>query len=603
MAAPPLLFLQDIGLTISGAPLLDGVDLSVAAGERICLVGRNGSGKSTLLKIAAGLIEADHGKRFVQPGTILRYLAQDPDLSGFSTVQAYAESNLGPHGNAYQAQNFLHQLGLSGHENPSVLSGGERRRAAIARVLAAEPDILLLDEPTNHLDLPAIEWLETELARRRTALVLISHDRRFLHTLAKTTLWLDRGKMRRLDKGFSEFENWRDECLAQEEMEQHKLARQIVNEEHWLRHGVSARRKRNVKRVAQLQQLRADYRDARKATGLVKFEAHDGSFSSALIIEAKNISKSYNDTTLIQNFSTRIVRGDRLAIVGPNGAGKTTLINLLTGRSEADQGTIKRAENIELASLDQMLDVADHLTLKDYLASGREWIEINQNKKHVMSYMKDFLFTPEQARTPVMRLSGGEQRRLMLARALSLPSNVLVLDEPTNDLDLETLDLLEEMIADYKGTVLVVSHDRDFIDRIATTIFVSEGNGIWQHYAGGYSDMLRQKGETTNPIMPQPERKKTTSGIAAPTAPDLAKTKKKLSFKDQYALDNLPQQIEQLEATKAQLEARLNDPSLYERNPAEFAQLTQKIADLIEHITAAEHQWLELEILRDNIES
>lgn len=600
MAAPPLLFLQNIRLTISGAPLLDGVNVSVAAGDRICLVGRNGSGKSTLLKIAAGEMEADSGERFCQPGIVLSYLTQDPDLSGYDTVQAYAESDLGPHGNPYQAHYLLEQLGLSGSEDPAHLSGGERKRAAIARALAAEPDILLLDEPTNHLDLPAIEWLEAELSARRTALVLISHDRRFLQNLSKVTVWLDRGQTRQLDKGFGDFETWRDECLTQEEIERHKLARQIVNEEHWLRHGVSARRKRNVKRVDQLQTLRATFRDVRKAIGQVQFQATDGQLSSTLVIEAQNISKSFDTTPIISSFSTRIVRGDRLGIVGPNGAGKTTLINLLTGKIEPESGVIKRADNLELGSLDQIINVGPDITLKDYLTQGREWIEINNNKKHIMSYMKDFLFTPEQARTPVMRLSGGEQRRLMLAKALSLPSNLFVLDEPTNDLDLETLDLLEEMISDYKGTVLVVSHDRDFLDRIATSILVSEGNGIWQQYAGGYSDMIHQRGIAPTSQKRISEDKKTTPSLkssdAAPTS------KRKLSFKEKYALENLPDEIKKLESIKAQLETKLSDPLLYERDPDQFSRLTEKISAIIEQINTAEDQWLELELLRQEIE-
>ncbi len=598
--APPLLYLKDIRLTIGGKPLLDGASLTVSPGERLCLVGRNGSGKSTLLKIAAAELEADKGERFLQPGAVLRYLPQEPDLSGFKRVMDYVEAGLGP--DNYMAPYLLDQLGLTGEEDPAVMSGGEIRRAALARVLAAQPDILMLDEPTNHLDLPTIEWLEQELASMRSALVLISHDRRFLQSLSKATLWLDRGITQRLDKGFGDFEAWRDEILEKEELDRHKLARQINNEEHWIRHGVSGRRKRNVGRVARLAEMRSEFRDARKAMGSVKLEATEGKFAGALVIEAKNISKSFGDRTIIQDFSARIVRGDRLGIVGANGAGKTTLIRLITGAMEPDSGTVKLAQTLEVGSLDQILETKGDVTLQDFLASGREWIEINGQKKHVISYMKDFLFAPEQARTPISRLSGGERRRLMLARALSLPSSLLVLDEPTNDLDLETLDLLQEMISDYAGTVLVVSHDRDFLDRVATSILVSEGEGVWGQYAGGYSDMLIQRGAPigARKVEEVPEVKAADKQTTAPTPAQNGK--RRLSFKEKFALESLPKEMEKLELTKSQLETKLADPAIYDREPAQFNKLSTQLKGIIADLAKAEQAWLELEMLRLEIE-
>ena len=494
--APPLLFLKEIALTFGGTPLLESADLSISAGERLCLVGRNGSGKSTLLKIAAGLVEPDHGERFVQPGTTIRYLPQEPDLSGYPTTLAYVEAGLTSGDENYRALYLLEALGLNGTEDPAKLSGGEARRAALARVLAPEPDVLMLDEPTNHLDLPAIEWLEAELASLKSSLVLISHDRRFLSNLSRATLWLDRGVTRRLDQGFAAFEDWRDTIFEEEERERHKLDRQIVREEHWVRYGVTARRKRNVRRMGELANLRQKRRDNRAVTGDVKLVAAEADTSGAMVIEAKKISKSYGERAIVSELSLRILRGDRLGIVGANGTGKTTLINLLTGKLPPDAGHVRLGVNLAMVTLEQKRDSLDpNATLAETLTGGSgDKVVVNGEPRHVVSYMKDFLFPPEQARTPVSVLSGGERARLLLAVALASPSNLLVLDEPTNDLDLETLDLLEDMLGDYAGTLLVVSHDRDFLDRVATAVLVSEGKGRWLEYAGGYSDMVRQRG-------------------------------------------------------------------------------------------------------------
>src|SRR5258705_8356678 len=436
--APPLIQLKDIALAFGGTPLLSGVELSVSAGERVCLVGRNGSGKSTLLKIAAGLVEPDRGRGCVPPAGTIRFLPEGPDFDAPTTALGYVEAGLGPGDDQHPARYLLEQLGLHGDEDPAHLSGGEARRAALARVLAPSPDILLLDEPTNHLDLTTIEWLEAELDSRRCALVLISHDRRFLTNLSRATAWLDRGQIKQIGRGFAAFEAWRDEVLAEEEREQHKLDRRIVNEEHWLRYGVSGRRKRNVKRLGNLHALRDQRRNYRGTAGSANLAAAEAEKSGRLVIEAKGIGKSYGDRKIVDGFSIRVQRGDRIGVVWPNGARKTTLVNMLTIADTADAGTMRHGASIEMATLDQHRESLDpKSTLADALTGGRgDHVMVGGRPKHVVSYMKDFLFAQEQMRTPLEVLSGGERAPLMLARALAQPSNLLVLDEPTNDLDL-----------------------------------------------------------------------------------------------------------------------------------------------------------------------
>ncbi|MGJ5203540.1 ABC-F family ATP-binding cassette domain-containing protein [Bradyrhizobium sp. HKCCYLR20261] len=600
--APPLIQLKDIRLTFGGTALLQGVELSVSPGERVCLIGRNGSGKSTLLKIAAGLVDCDSGTRFVQPGATVRYLPQEPDFSGHATTLSYVEAGLGPGDDHYQARYLVEQLGLTGEEDPAHVSGGEARRAALARVLAPNPDILLLDEPTNHLDLTTIEWLENELDGRRCALVLISHDRRFLTNLSRATAWLDRGQIKQIDRGFAAFEAWRDEVLAEEEREQHKLDRKIVNEEHWLRYGVSGRRKRNVKRLANLHALRQQRRDYRGTAGSANLAAAEADKSGKLVIEAKGASKSYGDRKIVDNFSIRIQRGDRIGIVGPNGAGKTTLVNLLTGGSEPDSGTLRLGVNLEMATLDQHRESLDpRTTLAEALTGGRgDHVMVAGKPKHVVGYMEDFLFSREQMRTPLEVLSGGERGRLMLARALAKPSNLLVLDEPTNDLDLETLDVLEDMLGDYEGTVILISHDRDFLDRVVTSVIVPEGNGKWQEYAGGYSDMLVQRGADLKRehAKAAEEKKETKPAAAAPTSAP----KRKLSFNEKHALETLPKTIAKLQAEIAKQQAVLADPALYAKDRKKFDAASLAIATAQAELTAAEDRWLELEVLREEIE-
>jgi ATP-binding cassette subfamily F protein uup len=600
--APPLLHLKDIHLTFGGTPLLEGAELMVGEGERLCLVGRNGSGKSTLLKIAAGLIEADGGERFAQPGATVRYLPQEPDLSGHGTVLAYVEAGLAPGDDPHRARYLVEHLGLIGDEEPGRLSGGEARRAALARVLAPQPDILLLDEPTNHLDLPAIEWLETELKGLRSALVLISHDRRFLETLSRATVWLDRGVTRRIDRGFGQFEAWRDAVLEQEERDRHKLDRKLAMEADWLRYGVTARRKRNQGRLRDLHALRQQRREQRSATGSVKMAVTEGKVSGKLVIEAVNVSKAYGGRTVVRDLSMRVARGDRIGIVGANGSGKTTVLGLLTGQLAPDDGTVRLGANLEMVTLDQRREDLDpDETLTDALTGGGDTVFVAGERKHVVSYMKDFLFSPEQARTPISRLSGGERGRLMLARALARPSNLLVLDEPTNDLDLETLDLLQEMIADYPGTVLVVSHDRDFLDRVVTSVIAHDGDGRWVDYAGGYSDMIAQRGR--GEALPAAMRTGRVRGPSAPSAaaPSPAR-KRRLSFKEKHALETLPERISALQAEAAALQARLADPMLYAEDPARFAATATALETARAALDAAEEKWLALEMLREELE-
>ena len=593
---------MDIGLTFGGTPLLSGAELSVSTGERVSLVGRNGSGKSTLLKIAAGTVEPDRGSVFVQPGVTLCYLPQEPDFAGFDSTLAYVEAGLGPAHDSYAARYMLEQLGLTGHEHPAQLSGGEARRASLARVLAPSPDILLLDEPTNHLDLSTIEWLERDLDARRTALVIISHDRRFLSTLSRVTVWLDRGQTRRLDRGFAYFEEWRDAVLAEEERDQHKLDRRIVAEEHWLRYGVTARRKRNMRRVGQLQALREQRRTYRASTGNATITASSAAASGALVIEANGIGKSYEGRPIVGNFSIRIQRGDRIGIVGPNGSGKTTLINMLTGSLPPDSGSIRLGANLAVATLNQHRDSLDpDVTVAEALtAGGGDTVHVNGQAKHVVSYMKDFLFTAEQARTPLRKLSGGERGRLMLAQALARPSNLLVLDEPTNDLDMETLEVLEEMLGEYSGTILLISHDRDFLDRLVNGVIAPEGDGRWTEYAGGYSDMLAQRGADLSRDRRKPEPRK-ASKEAALVSDGPEPAKRKMTFKDKHALETLPRTIAALQAEAHALQGKLSDPQLYARDRIAFEQASSELAALQQKIAAAEEQWLALEILREEL--
>jgi ATP-binding cassette subfamily F protein uup len=603
---PPLLLLQDISLTFGVTPLLVGAELAVAAGDRICLVGRNGSGKSTLLHIAAGLMQPDAGRRFVQPGATIRYLPQEADLSGFATTLAYVETGLGAEtaSDRHRAIYLLDQLGLTGEEDPSALSGGEARRVALARVMASSPDILLLDEPTNHLDLPGIEWLERELAAMRSGIVVVSHDRRLLERISRTTVWLDRGITRTLDRGFAEFELWRDTVLEHEETERQKLGRKIAMEEDWLRYGVTARRKRNQRRLAALHALRRKRKEQRAAQGMVRLEAPQAELSGRLVMAAEAVSKSYGDGPIVRNFSTRILRGDRVGIIGANGSGKTTLLKLLTGAQMPDAGEVRLGTNLAQVTLDQRRESLDPAqTLSQTLTGGSgDTVVVGGQTRHVVGYMTDFLFRPEQARTPVGVLSGGERARLTLARAFARPSNLLALDEPTNDLDLETLDLLQERLAQYPGTVLLVSHDRDFLDRVVTSVIATEGGGRWIEYAGGYTDMLAQRGLNQRGPVPVARVAKKPR-LAAETRPQPAARPRRMTFKDRHALETLPARIAALQTEIARLSTALGDPDLYAREPGRFGELTKALGVVRNGLAAAEEEWLTLEILREEIDA
>ncbi|MDZ7627686.1 MAG: ABC-F family ATP-binding cassette domain-containing protein [Parvularculaceae bacterium] len=598
---PPLLTLEDIDLSFGGEPILDGASLVIEPMARIALVGRNGSGKSTLLKIAAGLIEPDDGVRFIDPGCAIAYLPQDPDLSGFETVGAYVEAAL-----PMSAQGALGRLyaefGIDPDMSCATLSGGETRRAALVRLFAGKPDAMLLDEPTNHLDLPAIEALETRLAASRAAIAVISHDRRFLETLTTRTVWLDRGKARFLDRGFKDFESWRDKVLEEEETAAHKLDRKILAEEHWVRYGVTARRKRNVRRMRELGDLRRERRDRRRATGAVEFSVNEASASGKRVILAEGVSKSFGGRAIVDDFSIEIARGDRVGIVGPNGAGKTTLLKLLTGETTPDIGRVRLGAGLEMITLDQRrASLRDDDRVADAITDGRgDWVSIGEEKRHVATYLKDFLFKPEQWRTPVGALSGGERGRLALAAALAKPSNLLVLDEPTNDLDLETLDLLEELVADYKGTLLIVSHDRDFLNKTVTSIVSLDPSGKpgqWTEYAGGYDDMIAQRGAA--PVF----AKQAVKLAAARPAAEAPAARSKLSFKEKFALEQLPARIDALMREITTLKSALGDPSLFRNDAKAFAAKAKALEEAQSALAAAEEEWLALEMKREALEA
>ncbi|MEM7695063.1 MAG: ATP-binding cassette domain-containing protein [Pseudomonadota bacterium] len=601
MARPPLLSLQDVSLTFGGTPLLSGADLFVAPGERIALVGRNGSGKSTLLKIAAGDILPDSGTRFQQPDATVRYLAQEPDLSAYATVGEYVRAGLPATLPDHAGERALTALGLDPDASPKTMSGGEARRAAIAHALAPEPDVLLLDEPTNHLDIAAIGWLEQTLKARRGALVLISHDRAFLNALGTSVVWLDRGRSHRMEGAFSGFEDWRDGILAAEDEERRRLDKKIAQEEEWLRYGVTARRKRNMGRLRNLQTMRQERRDARKALGTAEMGMAGASRSGQRLIVAEGISKTFPDAPVANDVSLTVMRGDRLGLVGKNGAGKTTLVKMLLGALTPDAGTVKFGTDLAVNIIDQKReDLAPNTKLREAInPSGGDMVTIGGTSKHVAGYLKDFLFTPEQFNTPVSALSGGERARVLLGRAFAKPCNVLVLDEPTNDLDLETLDLLAEVIADFDGTLILVSHDRDFLDRTVTSTLVSQGNGHWQDYPGGYSDMLTQGGPdlaAINAPPPAPQKPKTAKPKPKPS-------RAKLSFREKHDLETLPATIDKLEAEITKLSKTLADPNLYAKDPKRFDAVTTDLAARQTERDAAEERWLELELKREALAS
>ena len=597
--APPVLTLTDIALTFGSTPLLTSANLTLYPGDRVCLVGRNGSGKSTFLKIAAGLVEPDSGDYFLKPGITVRYLPQEPDLSEFASIEDYIRSGLEGADDGARIPYLLDALGLDGSMATTHLSGGEARRAALVRTLAPEPDILMLDEPTNHLDLPAIEWLEQELRTFNGALVLISHDRMFLTRLSRKTIWMDRGETRDIDQGFGSFENWRDEFLEQEELDRHKLDRKIVREQHWIVHGVSGRRKRNMRRVKELQGLRDQVKNQRQVKGQVNFTTVEGARAGKIIITMDSVSKSFDERPIVKDFSIKIGRGERIGLVGPNGAGKTTLLKLMTRDIEPDFGSVTPGANLEPLIVDQKRESLNpDWTLSDALTDGGgDSVIVGDRSVHVQRYMKDFLFLPEQARTPIHALSGGERGRLQLARGLRLPSNLLILDEPTNDLDLETLDLLQELIAEYPGTVILVSHDRDFLDKTVTRTIAYEAPGVWQIYAGGYSDLIRQRGEGVKAR----KSEKRQSERSQPDNPMPRKQSAKLSYKHKFRLEKLPEEIAKLESEITTLEQKLSDPNLFQTQPEQFNVIVSALEKARNDLDARETEWLELESLKEEL--
>ena len=597
---PPIMTIKGAKLSFGSNQLFSDVELYINRGDKICLVGRNGSGKSTLLKVISGVIEADDGEIFIQPGIKISYMPQDPDFSTFKTLREVVLSGLNDDqkNQEYKADMLIEQFSIRENQAPEQSSGGERKKAALAKALIGEPDILLLDEPTNHLDMPTIEKLEKIIAGFRGAVIVISHDRMFLSNISQTTFWLDRGILRRNNKGFKYFEEWQEQCIDQEIIEQKYLNKKIEEETEWLHKGVTARRKRNMGRLRRLQQLRQERKEQIKQVGSVDLEIQNTEFRSKMVIEAKHVCKAFQGRDIVKDFSTRIIKGNKIGIVGPNGAGKTTLIKLLTKKLEPDSGFVRMGKNLEEAYFDQNRVTLDpKKTLWKTLCGEGDHIWVRGQYRHVVAYLKDFLFKPEQAQCPVSALSGGEKNRLMLAVALAKQSNFLVLDEPTNDLDMDTLDLLQEVLMEYDGTILLVSHDRDFLDRVVSSIIYMNGDGTAVEYAGSYSELLEKL--KNKPIT---EVKKTQVKTAnKPLVCEPQKKPTKLSYKQQRLLEVLPKTIEDLTKEIKQIENELSDPSLYTDNPEKFDHLTQRLTQAQNEVSEAENQWLEIQILQEEL--
>jgi len=590
----PILAFEDLGVVQGSGWLFRHIDLHLMPRDRLALIGRNGAGKTTLLKLLAGRIDADEGRRTIVPGTRTVLLEQDPQVEGYATLRDWALAGDDAPA-AHEVEAIADQLGIDLAREAATASGGERRRAAIARALAQDPDVLFLDEPTNHLDLAAIDWLEDWLSRFRGAFVVISHDRTFLTRLTKSTLWLDRGALRRAEIGFGGFEAWTERVYEEEARNAERLEAKLKIEEHWLLRGVTARRARNEGRKAKLLEMRAQRAAMIAPQGAARLATASNDTRTKVVIDAEHVTKSFGDRTIIRDFTFRVTRGDRIGVVGSNGAGKTTLLRLLTGELEPDEGKVKLARTLDGVIIDQQRKMMEpDKRVRDVLADGGEWIDVLGVRKHIAGYLKDFLFDPNMVDARIGTLSGGERSRLLLAREFARPSNLLVLDEPTNDLDLETLDLLQEVIADYDGTVLIVSHDRDFLDRTVTVTLGLDGSGKVDVVAGGYADWVKQRG-------PRPELRSTATPASRVEAPAPPKPRVKLSYKDQRDLDLLPAEIEKLEAAIARDEATLADPDLYVRDPRKFDQLTKAIDKARADREAAETRWLELAEMAENL--
>ena len=600
MASSPLIQLNNISLTFGENPLFSNVNLVVDRADRIALVGRNGCGKSTLMKVLAGSVEADSGSRIMSPGTNLSYMEQDPDMRNFSTLGDYASSSLTSH-ETYKLEAFSSGLKLNLDSPVVSASGGEKRRASLAKLLAEEPEVMLLDEPTNHLDIEAIFWLEAELKRVKSAFILISHDRTFLSALSKSTVWIDRGETRRQNKSFGAFEDWRDRLWEEEDVARHKLNQKIKTEARWAVEGISGRRKRNMGRVRALKSLRSDRSSQIIRQDVASMVLETNTKSGRQTIVANKISKSFENNQIITDFSLKVGSGDKIAIVGPNGAGKTTLLNLLTGQMKPDKGTVKLGTNLRTAVFDQNREVLNlDSTLWESLTDSSEtevigkgdFVNVRGTPKHVVGYLKDFLFSEDQLRSPVSSLSGGEKARLMLARIMAKESNLLVLDEPTNDLDIETLDLLQELIADYEGTVLLVSHDRDFIDRVATTtIAIRENEAVV--YAGGWTDYLIQSGN-----QPSSERLEDKKILKVKNINSSKSKKQKLeglTFTEAHRLKTLPDNIEKIENEINKLTELLSDPGLFSKDFKKFSKFSLGLVERQKTLSELEEEWLNLE--------
>jgi len=601
MSGPPLLSLRGLRVGFGGAPLFSGIELHVGRGDRAALVGRNGSGKSTLMKAIAGTIEADGGTVYTEPGIVIGWLEQEPRFEPGMTVAEYVAAGLHP---AHEVEQILVEIGLPPERELTTLSGGEGRRAGLARVFTSPPDLLLLDEPTNHLDLSMIEWLEAKLKQFRGALIVISHDRAFLANVTNRIFWLDRGTLKSVERGFAHFEDWRDEVLHEEQKALQKLDTKLAAEAHWLIYGVTARRKRNQGRMERLQQMRAARATLIRGGSKLKLEAKQGESKSRMVIEAENIAMSVplpggtdGQRVLIKDFSTLIVRGDRVGIVGPNGAGKSTLIKLLIGELAPDAGRIQVAKNLALAYFDQRRQQLDPtMSLRDVLCpQGGDQLFVQGKPRHVRAYLKDFLFDPRQADSPSGTLSGGERNRLLLARILATPADLMVLDEPTNDLDTDTLDLLEEMLGDFPGTLLVVSHDRDFLDKTVGSVVFMPGDGSVTEYAGGFTDAARARLEQAKGAKPAKPKTAAAGNDGAAEAARPARPSARLSYKDQRELDQLPGRIAALENEIAALEGRLADAGLYGRDAASAEGAMRRHAAAKAELAIAEERWLELE--------
>jgi len=601
MAQPPLITLNDVRLTFGGKPLFTGVSFSLSKGERVALVGRNGAGKSTLMKIISESVEADSGEVWRQPGITYAVVAQEPSLKGYDTVLDYVADGLEA---SYMAEAELMEFGVDASADPATLSGGQQRRAALARAFARDPDVILLDEPTNHLDVPMIETLEARLKGFNGVVLLVSHDRRFLENVSTNTLWLRQGKVLKSPDGYTKFDEWAEQIEVEEERQLRRMTTQLKDEQHWLARGVTGRRKRNQGRLAKLKQMRVQHAEMRSALqdrkNTADLSVSSGDSMSKKVIEAKGLSKTFDTPTgplvIADDLSLRILRGDRIGIIGPNGAGKTTLVRLLLGEIEPDAGNVRLSKTLQVTYQDQTRDSLNATdTVWEALApNGGDSIMVQGNQRHVAAYAKDFLFKPEQLRQPVGALSGGERNRLALAIGLAQPSNLLVMDEPTNDLDMQTLELLEDMLLNYDGTLILVSHDRAFLDATVTSCLCPVGDGRWVVTAGGWSDAQDQLKHFRKSDAPAQKTEKPKANNTV-----RAKPQKKLSYKDEHRQKEINTLIPKLQEEIRTLEEKMGDPEFYTRDPNGFAKASDRIGAARDELDEVEMEWLEIEEKRE----